>query len=174
VSGTVDQHPSPRDSSGLPDLHGPTPQRLGLLARRLARRPDRWFDRLRFDTRRRHYTRISSTPTYEAWLLTWLPGQATRLHDHGGSSGAFVVVEGALRERTVTCGALGRASATERVLASGRMRSFGPDHVHDVSGLSPRAVSLRVYGPALATMHRYRLVEERLVLVASESAGSDW
>ena len=33
------------------------------------------------------------------WLLSWLPGQGTGLHDHGGSAGAFAVVRGTLHER---------------------------------------------------------------------------
>ena len=41
------------------------------------------------------------TDDYEAWLLTWLPGQSTGLHDHGGSAGAFTVLSGVVEESTL-------------------------------------------------------------------------
>src|SRR3712207_8332217 len=34
----------------------------------------------------------------QVWLLSWLPGQGTGLHDHGGSAGALAVVRGTLSE----------------------------------------------------------------------------
>ncbi|SES82853.1 hypothetical protein [Geodermatophilus poikilotrophus] len=33
----------------------------------------------------------------QVWLLPWLPGQGTGLHDHGGSAGASAVVRGTPR-----------------------------------------------------------------------------
>ena len=62
----------------------------------------------------------------QVWLLTWLPGQGTPLHDHGGSAGAFAVVRGTLHERV---GA--REGAAER--SAGRVRHFGPHHEHQSS-----------------------------------------
>ena len=37
----------------------------------------------------------------QVWLLSWLPGQGTDLHDHCTSAGAFVVARGSLAERVV-------------------------------------------------------------------------
>ena len=37
----------------------------------------------------------------EIWLLSWVPGQGTALHDHGLSAGAFAVAQGTLIERVV-------------------------------------------------------------------------
>src|SRR5579875_1446030 len=46
----------------------------------------------------RWWTQLHSADDLDVWLLSWLPGHATDLHDHGGSSAAFTVVQGALRE----------------------------------------------------------------------------
>ena len=59
-----------------------------------------WRPLVRFDPAQRVHTRLDSGPGWEAWLLTWLPGQGTQIHDHGGSAGAFVVVDGCLTEET--------------------------------------------------------------------------
>jgi hypothetical protein len=102
----------------------------------------------------------------QAWLLTWLPGQQTGWHDHGGSAGAFLVVSGLLREDTV---------AGSRNLATGTGRRFGARHVHRVvnDGALP-AISLHVYSPALTSMTRYEPVGGTLRRSAVERAGADW
>ncbi len=110
----------------------------------------------------------------QVWLLTWLPGQGTPLHDHGGSAGAFAVVRGALTEDTVggPDGAV-REAATE--LSAGRVRPFGPHHVHRVTnrGTLP-AVSVHAYTPALRTMSTYALADGVLRQTGTERAGVDW
>ena len=45
----------------------------------------------------------------QIWVLSWLPGQGTPLHDHGRSAGAFAVVRGVLTERVVATGPARRA-----------------------------------------------------------------
>lgn len=74
------------------------------IARRYAADPDQWPFAPRFDPRQRWYGRLAERPDHEVWLLTWLPGQTTDLHDHGGSAGAFVVISGTLIEQTVAAG----------------------------------------------------------------------
>ncbi|GAB3325891.1 cysteine dioxygenase family protein [Geodermatophilus aquaeductus] len=110
----------------------------------------------------------------QVWLLTWLPGQGTPLHDHGGSAGAFAVVGGVLTEDVVG-GAPGavREAATE--LWAGRVRPFGPHHVHRVTnrGTLP-AVSVHAYTPGLSLMNSYRLEEGTLLRTGTEKAGVDW
>jgi hypothetical protein len=71
------------------------------LAEGYAAAPDQWPVAPRFNPGRRWYHRIAQATDHEVWLLTWLPGQGTDLHDHGGSAGAFHVLSGSLIEDTV-------------------------------------------------------------------------
>jgi len=104
----------------------------------------------------------------QVWLLSWLPGQGTDLHDHGGSAGAFAVVRGTLSEAV---GA--RAGATG--LTAGRVRHFGPHHVHRVTNPGAEAaVSVHVYSPRLTVMNTYRVEGRGLVRTGTERAGVDW
>ncbi len=136
------------------------------LARRLAADPARWPATLHFDTADRWYTRLTDAGGHEAWLLTWLPGQQTGWHDHGGSAGAFLVVSGRLREDSL---------AGSRRLTTGGGRRFGARHVHSVvnDGALP-AISLHVYAPALTSMTRYEMVNGTLRALTTERAGADW
>ncbi len=108
------------------------------------------------------------------WLLTWLPGQGTDLHDHGGSSGAFLVVTGELTEHAITHPG-GQLQLVATTLPAGQGRSFGPRHIHQITNISRKpAVSLHVYGPALTEMTRYHLADGKLAVSAVDRAGSDW
>jgi hypothetical protein len=112
----------------------------------------------------------------EVWLLSWLPGQGTDLHDHGPSSGAFAVAAGTLTERVVTANRRGRHSREASAeLAAGRARFFGPHYVHQVcnAGHEP-AVSVHVYAPRLRVMNTYRVEGARLIRTGTEQAGVDW
>jgi hypothetical protein len=148
---------------------------LAALARRYAADPSSWPLAPRFSVESRWYARIGSDGDHEAWLLTWLPGQATDLHDHGGSAGAFVVVSGVLTEELVPAGQTGRVAPHVVTLPAGVTRVFGPRHIHRIvnAGTAP-AVSVHVYSPALRGMTRYRVDGGTLQVAAVEKAGVDW
>jgi hypothetical protein len=169
VPPTRTSHPrdadSARPAAGTPDL---------LLRHALALAADRprWSRLVRFDGLARYYVRLEATEHREAWLLTWLPGQSTGWHDHGGSAGAFVVVQGSLREQRLGAGEPARL--LDRRLLPGDRRAFGPEYVHDVSSDADASVSIHVYAPRLTRMTRYDLVDGELAVVAREQAGQDW
>jgi predicted metal-dependent enzyme (double-stranded beta helix superfamily) len=143
------------------------------IAHRYAAAPEQWPVAPRFNPADRWYHRLAVADDHEVWLLTWLPGQGTDLHDHGGSSGAFLVVGGTLTEETVTAGEPPRI--TSRELGEGAGRRFGPRHIHRVTNRSARpAISVHVYGPALTTMTRYRLSAAGLEIRTVEAAGEQW
>jgi mannose-6-phosphate isomerase-like protein (cupin superfamily) len=148
---------------------------LAALARRYAEDPSSWPFAPRFNAAKRWYARIGADPGHEAWLLTWLPGQSTDLHDHGGSAGAFVVVSGMLTEHFVPTRQPGRVQSREVTLPTGAARSFGAQHVHRIinTGAVP-AISLHVYAPALREMTRYTIDGGVLSVAVVEKAGVNW
>ena len=110
----------------------------------------------------------------QVWLLSWLPGQGTPLHDHGTSAGAFTVVRGTLTERVVTAGRTAVRETTHQ-LGPDRVRHFGPHYVHQVTNTADEpAVSVHVYAPGLSWMNTYRLEGSGLVRTGTERAGVDW
>jgi predicted metal-dependent enzyme (double-stranded beta helix superfamily) len=149
-----------------------TPQELAAQVRRLITASAEWVARVRLDPEGRWYERVHLDDGYEVWLISWLPGQSTGFHDHGGSAGAFGVVWGDLDECMVRD--RGRTAEVTRV-SSGGVRSFGPRYVHDVrnSSASSVAVSVHAYSPPLSAMTRYDLTPAGLAVTGTEGAG-DW
>jgi hypothetical protein len=155
------------------------------IARRFADHPDDWPLAPRFDPNKRWYHRIADAQPAEVWLLSWLPGQATDLHDHGGSAGAFVIVSGTLTEYTLTEHTLtehtprpdpaGGARLRSTSLPAGAGRRFDAHHIHLLANDGDRpAVSVHVYGPRLTSMTRYRLDGGQLRVTAVDRAGVQW
>jgi predicted metal-dependent enzyme (double-stranded beta helix superfamily) len=136
-----------------------------------------WEPLITFDPWSRHYVQLANQSGVEAWLLTWLPGQGTEWHDHGGSAGAFLPVRGALTERLAMVQRDGppRIRPEVRSVGTSMLRPFGTKHVHRVTneGTEP-AVSLHVYAPALVEMNEYAVDGDRLRLVAAQRAGQSW
>ncbi|GIH15762.1 cysteine dioxygenase [Rugosimonospora africana] len=146
---------------------------LAALAEHYAGDPARWPVPPRFTAATRWYARIAATAGHEAWLLTWLPGQSTDLHDHGGATGAFHVVAGDLTEQTPP-GSAG-TGLVDAQYPAGATRRFGARHIHRIANPGPvPAISVHVYAPALTTMTRYRLDGPVLRAVRVERAGADW
>ena len=75
-----------------------TPRELAAQVRRLIETPADWVTRVRLDPEGRWYEQIPVNDLCELWLISWLPGQSTGFHDHGGANGAFGVVWGQLEE----------------------------------------------------------------------------
>jgi predicted metal-dependent enzyme (double-stranded beta helix superfamily) len=149
-----------------------TPQQLAAEVRRLTSAPAEWVARVRLDPEGRWYEQIRVDDALELWLISWLPGQSTGFHDHGGANGAFGVVWGELDEHVA---ARGVAAATAKPVPAGKVRAFGPRHVHDVrnSSAGTVAVSVHAYSPPLSAMTRYDLTPGGLVKMRTEGA-DDW
>jgi rhodanese-related sulfurtransferase len=117
---------------------------------------DGWMDKVRLRAEQRWYERPYHGPDYDIWVISWLPGQSTGFHDHGASSGAFVVATGILEER--------RPGERTRVIHPGKPRAFGPNYAHDVRNVSlAPAISIHAYSPPLSDMNEYELDGTRLV-----------
>jgi predicted metal-dependent enzyme (double-stranded beta helix superfamily) len=119
---------------------------------------DSWRHLLRYDPDQRFSALIESDERQEVWLMSWLPGQHTDLHDHAFSSGAFTVVSGDLTETVARRAPDGRAVNERHTLVAGQSRVFGPGYVHEVRNDGPdTAVSVHVYRGGGREMRPYQL-----------------
>lgn len=160
----LDIHPD-LDLPGVPDLLLPgrplwTPAQLRDLTRAIAAdhrghllalaeytEPDRWW------------TRLALTRGVEVWLLTWLPGQATEPHDHGGAAGSFTVLDGAVEEQHRYPG----GPITIRGFGAAQGIGFGGDRAHVVGNAGRvTAATVHAYSPPLLPTRRYQSLEEVL------------
>lgn len=146
-----------------------SPSTLGRVTAAFAARPELFEGLVVRDPELRWHLKLSRRPGFDLWVLAWQPGQETDWHDHGGSSGSFVVVEGRLLERFRRSGT---RTVAARELSPGGVSSFGPSHVHNVGYLGDGpATSIHAYSPPLAAMTYYE--SGPLGLVARETIPVD-
>lgn len=108
---------------------------------------------VQYDAEQRWHQRLYRDRRVDVWLISWLPSQGTQLHDHGGSSGAFTVLEGELTEAIYWAGS---SELLDLTRPSGQSVGFGQRYVHDVRNLSDRpAVSVHAYSAPLTSMNFY-------------------
>jgi Cysteine dioxygenase type I len=115
----------------------------------------------------RWFTRIRGDDELDVWLISWVPGHSTELHDHGGSLGALTVLSGSLSEFRWDGTRLRR-----RRLDAGDQAGFPLGWVHDVVW-APRSapavhsapvqstLSVHAYSPPLAAMSYYEVTERK-------------
>lgn len=105
----------------------------------------------------RWFTRIHGDDTLDIWLISWVPGHATELHDHGRSQGALTVLSGSVDEYRWETGEL-----KSRRLAAGDQATFPLGWVHDViwapaPAVSGPTLSVHAYSPPLTEMSYYEV-----------------
>lgn len=113
---------------------------------------DRWFVRLHGDDE------------VDVWLISWVPGHRTELHDHGGSLGALTLLSGSLDEFRWDGVHLRR-----RRLEAGDQAAFPLGWVHDVVWAPTAAVhspvdptlSVHAYSPPLTVMSYYEVTAQQ-------------
>jgi hypothetical protein len=108
---------------------------------------------------RRWFTRIHGDDELDVWLISWVPGHPTELHDHGGSLGALTVLSGSLNEFRWD-----GLTLRHRRLDPGDQAGFPLGWVHDVvwaPGPLSRQVrptlSVHAYSPPLTAMSYYEV-----------------
>ena len=114
-----------------------------------------------FPTRERWSARLHADDDVDVWLISWVPGRSTELHDHAGSFGALTVLSGSLAEYRWTGGELRR-----RTLEAGDQASFPLGWVHDVmrapvpaTAATEPTLSVHAYSPPLTAMSYYEVTE---------------
>jgi len=157
LSTDFDIHPDVTDPLLLdlvhPDRPQWTPRELrDLTATVAAELTSPLLNVLHYGHSRRWWTRLALTSGVELWLLSWLPGQGTGPHDHGGAAGAFTVLLGELAEDyRYPSGPIRHLGHTV-----GNAIGFGAGRAHDLgnAGTTPTA-SVHAYSPPLVPTRRY-------------------
>jgi quercetin dioxygenase-like cupin family protein len=109
----------------------------------------------------RWFTRLHSDDELDVWLISWVPGEATELHDHSGSLGALTLLSGALQETRWAGDQL-----RHRRLTAGDQAAFPLGWVHDVAWAEAKSdaapaptLSVHAYSPPLTAMSYYEVTE---------------
>lgn len=147
---TTSIHATDRRYHELPDRELNQAELLELVAS-VAAAPEMWRAHVAFDGDERHYFSLYRDAHVDVWVLCWTPENDTGWHDHDISSGAVAVVQGHLVEQVLAVGS--PSIATQ--IAAGQRFSFGPDHIHRLSGLDEGSVSIHAYSPPLWRMGQY-------------------
>lgn len=102
----------------------------------------------------RWYARLHTDDDLDVWLISWVAGHTTELHDHGGSLGALTVLTGVLHEYRWT----GR-TLVRRGLDAGDQAAFPLGWVHDVGAADAdqQTLSVHAYSPPLTAMSYYEV-----------------
>lgn len=129
------------------------PAELEELVNRLAEHPEEWRGHLAFSDEERHFASLYRDEHVDIWLLCWTATNDTGWHDHDVSAGAVRVVEGELLECRPRIG--GQPSA--RSVPAGDTFSFGPDHIHRLTGARDGSVSIHAYSPPLWRLGQYSI-----------------
>ncbi len=118
-------------------------------------------------TDERWFVRLHGDDDVDIWLISWVPGHRTELHDHGGSLGALTLLSGALDEFRWDGERLRR-----RRLEAGDQAAFSLGWVHDVlwaptaaAGAAPPppgpTLSVHAYSPPLTVMSYYQVTAQQ-------------
>lgn len=171
VSATRALNPVALHPSTIPSVSGPTRLRLPDLLHATDRAADDVLSGRRdhllppggVPATERWFTRIYGDDGIDIWLISWVPGHATKLHDHGGSLGALTVLTGSLDEFRWD----GEQLRLHR-LDAGDQAGFPLGWVHDVvwapepaasaAPLDP-TLSVHAYSPPLTAMSYYEVTE---------------
>jgi cysteine dioxygenase len=148
------------------DAHaGPVPiESLVGMVRRLEVTTESLGDAIQIDAARYVRTLVYRREHAEVFVMAWLPGQCSPIHDHAGSACAVRVVSGAAVEQRFALnddGSVSRAGDPDRLEAGGVTGSVDSD-IHTVAnaatGPAPTReilVTIHVYSPPLNPTGRY-------------------
>ncbi len=109
----------------------------------------------------RKYARnlIARSSFAELLMLCWHPGQRTPIHDHGGSVGVVLVVEGLLTETMYDHAPEGHVRPYDtRRRVPGEITGADVPDIHQLLNLQPEGrdmVTLHCYAPPLSVLNTY-------------------
>ena len=131
-------------------------EELEQLVREIAERPDLWEPLIRADPEQRRYELLYDDERIDIWVLSWMPGHRTGLHDHDISDVGLVCVQGELDEGLFTVG--GKTAPLR--MTPGVSRNGPGGYIHSVAHVAGApAVSIHAYSPPLLVVGQYRVDE---------------
>ncbi len=139
-------------------------QDLRNLVQDLAGDLDTWVPHIRHDPNQRGVALLMRDERVEVWVLSWLSGQDTGYHDHGGSAAAICVTRGEIREERLSLAGPPRG----QTLAEHSVSVVPALHIHRVHHVgSVPSVSIHAYSPPLGEVGVYSedsdgLIERRV------------
>jgi quercetin dioxygenase-like cupin family protein len=123
------------------------------LAASIAADPAQWAEHVAFSDAERHYVSLHRDAHVDVWVLCWTPQNDTGWHDHDISSGAVAVTQGTLTEHNLAV----EVPSMSTDVTAGLVFSFGPDHIHRLTGRAAGTVSIHAYSPPLWRMGQYSI-----------------
>jgi hypothetical protein len=127
--------------------------------------PEGWRLRLDGGPGERRYASLYRDDFVDVWVIAWRASGDTGWHDHDISSGAVRVVEGELLESNPRLGGI----AVDRIIGAGRSFSFGPEHIHRLTGHAEHSVSIHAYSPPLWRLGQYSITPDGVMRRVSVS-----
>lgn len=104
-----------------------------------------------------HRQRVLTAPGHELWLLSWVPGQITPIHDHGGAVTVTTVLSGAvLEERFARVREREVRPLWTMVRRPGDLDPIEASAIHRVRPLTP-TVTLHLHVPTCLEGQVYQL-----------------
>jgi mannose-6-phosphate isomerase-like protein (cupin superfamily) len=154
---TVDLQIDARRTQPLPSGRGETLGRSAdtgnpaAIAQTLSAQALEWASPLA--PKKRCWQRLEAVEGTTTYAIAWPMSSSVALHDHGGASGAFFVVRGALQETVVSPPPDQLTPTRTHTVQVGEYISFDENHVHGLENLAPvPALSVHVYAPTLRSM----------------------
>jgi predicted metal-dependent enzyme (double-stranded beta helix superfamily) len=94
-----------------------------------------------------HRERVHAAPGFEVWLLSWLPGQVTPIHDHGGVVTVTTVLSGTVfEERFERMSGVAVRPTWTCLRSAGEIDPIDPTEIHRIRPIG-RVVTLHLYAP---------------------------
>ena len=105
-----------------------------------------------------HRERVYTAADLEVWLLSWLPGQMTPIHDHGGAVTVTTVLSGSLiEERFVRTTGFDARPVWTMPRVAGDIDQIEPTAIHRVRPIG-NVVTLHLYVPSCGEGQIYQAV----------------
>jgi predicted metal-dependent enzyme (double-stranded beta helix superfamily) len=133
------------------------PAELSALAQRIAIDPSAWRPLVRHDPDERGHQQLYIDEHVGVWVISWMPGQDTGLHDHERSNGGIAVADGTILEERPRWGMEPRRVEAK----AGDAFCLNDTELHRMANVSEEpAVTIHAYSPPIERMGLYAVDED--------------